>query len=62
MTAQSVALGLRAKYPLQAARAKAFRKWMLAWGANVYRRAPSHRYLFWLNVCLTLDKEPVNVS
>ena len=56
MTAAAVALGLRAKYPLQAARALAFRRWMLAWGMGAKPKGRV-RYTFWLAVCLDLDKE-----
>lgn len=58
MTAASVALGLRAKYPLQAARAKAFRRWMLAWGMGAAMPRDPRRFVFWLMVCRDLDKEP----
>lgn len=57
MTAASVALGLRAKYPLQAARALAFRRWMLAWGMGAKPKGRV-RYTFWLAVCMDLDTEP----
>lgn len=56
MTAQAVALGLRTKYPLQAAKAKAFRKWMEAWAMGTKPKG-SERYLFWTAVCIGLDTE-----
>lgn len=59
MTAQSVALGLRARYPIQAAKAKAFRRYLLAMGladrtgAEDARRAK--RLTFWTRVCFALE-------
>lgn len=65
MTAQSVALGLRARYPIQAAKAKAFRRYLRAmgpWDATPQRDAVrAHKLTFWTMVCLLLDKEPNNV-
>lgn len=57
MTATAIAHGLRTRYPLQAARGFAFRRWMLAWGMGAYPSGP-RRFRFWLAVCEILDKEP----
>ena len=69
MTAASVALGLRAKYPLQAARALAFHRFLswtqsgVAWGEWLLMPEEKRvRHLtFWTEVCRDLDKEPSNV-
>ena len=60
MTAASVALGLRARYPLQAARAKAFHRWLKAAGPTLSGRDHPTRTRFWLAVCFALDAEPTN--
>lgn len=70
MTAQSIALGLRSKYPLPAARAKAFRKYLQWMGPSAMGRASwdaafdekrSRRLTLWTQVCLALDTEPSDV-
>lgn len=61
MTATAIALGLRTRYPLQAARGLAFRRWMLAWGMELAGPRRPKRFVFWLCVCRLLDKEPINV-
>ena len=69
MTAQAIAMGLRARYPLQAARAKAFRKYLLWMEYSVrpiwddaYEAKRAKRLTFWTAVCMDLDKEPLDVS
>lgn len=59
MTPARIADGLRSRYPLQAARAKAFRRYLLAMGladrtgAEDARRAT--RLTFWTRVCYALE-------
>lgn len=59
MTAAAVALRLRSKYPLQAAKSKALHRWMLAWGMGTKPKG-RERYLFWTAVCIGLDTEPTH--
>lgn len=61
MTAQAVAFGLRTKYPLQAARALAFHRWLYwmgPWdGTRVIDERRTTRLTFWTEVCRALDTE-----
>ncbi len=65
MTAAAIAMGLRSRYPLQAARAKAFHRYLRAmgpWDATPERDAVrAHKLTMWTMVCVLLDKEPINV-
>lgn len=61
MTAQSVAFGLTAKYPLQAARAKAFHRWLRWMGPWDEPRTMDEKRVrhltFWTQVCKVLDTQ-----